>query len=171
MAITGFTSGPMAPAAAYEIIRQKEGKGEYGYFTGKNQITVAKTGDKGYKKTNSNNVISGKKNDDKVNVNVKTDTRGVELLDIGGAIFPPLGLLNIGRDPIGTQRPVFDISGSPAAMAQYEQMGGGPAFENKPDDGLGGALSSIGSGLSIAGALIPIGLGIMLLSQIKGLFK
>ena len=161
--ITKFTKGPMAPAAVYEIVRQQEGKGEYGVFTGKNQITINKAGGGNNKTTNDDITITGNQ-----------DQQGLDWWKTLGTFFPPAKLLDFGQFPVGTTLPpTFTISGSPDALARYNDLmpsGAAPTDTSGPLDSINEGIGAVGKAIPILILIAVAGAGIGLFSKFKGLF-
>ncbi len=105
----------------------------------------------------------------------KTDTtRGVDPWSYAGSLlFGVPGAIASGVMALQKDTPVTRVTGKPEDVAKFTGMTGG--ISSVPNAGaadpFGGALESIGTGLKYAGILIPVGLGVMLLSQVKGLFN
>ncbi len=99
-------------------------------------------------------------------------TQGMDWIKAVGSVFPPVKLLDIGRQPVGTLLPpVIETTGTPEAMAQYQAIAPTPTTAPTTTDPFAGALKGIESGLNLASAALPIMLGVMLMTQVKGLFK
>ena len=147
----------MAPAAVYEIVRQQEGKGEYGYIDPiKKTITV--------KPQHSNNTIS---------TTVQHKPREPDILDVAGAFFPPAKLLTLGRLPVGTTTPSITYEGSPEAMAAYSNLmpsGATTTDTASPLDSINEVIGAVGKALPILILIAVAGAGIGLFSKFKGLF-
>lgn len=106
----------------------------------------------------------------KVSIDVGTETRYPDLADLVGSFFPPVQLLyNMGRDPIGTQKPAIKITGDPSAINQLQ----GPIAKPVSDDdlGLGKITGQFGSLITIAIPLLLIGFAASTLKSFKGLFS
>jgi len=129
--------------------------------------------------SNIKDKATGNKNNGggEVKVNIAPgETKGFSALDLAGTFFPPAQLYNISQGglPPGTKMPPeTEISGSPEEVAKLKT---GVDLKPKSNGGGGsdpfaGALKSIGGGLKLAGMAIPVMIGVMILSQLKGLFK
>jgi len=90
----------------------------------------------------------------------------------GEWIFPPIGLWNMmfGKHDLQTGLPGAENPAYTQWKDQYLPTGGGNGG-TKTSDPFSGALESMGTGLKLAGMAIPLMIGVMLLSQVKGLFK
>jgi len=91
---------------------------------------------------------------------------------LGEWIFPPVGLWNMmfGKHDLQTGLPGAENPAYTQWKDQYLPTGGGNGG-TKTSDPFSGALESMGTGLKLAGMAIPLMIGVMLLSQVKGLFK
>jgi len=105
-------------------------------------------------------------------IKVKTTTKGVNPLAYAGSLlFGVPGAIASGVMALQKDQPTTTIIGKPKDVAAYTGVIPGAAPGGAAADPFGGALGSIGTGLKYAGILIPAALGIMLLTQVKGLFK
>jgi hypothetical protein len=117
-----------------------------------------------------------KKNGNGKTVTVTPPKPPTQPMNLLGAIFPPLGL----KQQTEYLQKLQEFRSTPPTIT-FEGLTGEEALQLKDkfkrttpqpqQEPFGGALEGLGRGIKLAGYLVPIGLGVMLLSQIKGLFK
>ena len=157
MSIEGFTKGPMAPAAVYEIVRKQEGKGEYGHFTGW----------KGGKPTQ----ISITRKDPAANGNGNGGIPPVIPTppNMWEWIFPPAGLWNLATGP---KDPGTGLPGT-YTMDLLSGSGGGfldPGAAATPSDDIGGLIGNVSEAAKWILLLVVAGGAVGLIGKFKRLF-
>jgi len=122
-----------------------------------------------YRSPTKTNITTPSKQNDTVTQTITTERRSADWLDVVGSFFPPAQLFNIGRDPVGTERPVFTTTGTPEALAEFQGLTGGiPSTDT--GDTLSGALEGLGSLMKYAVPLVGIGLILSVFGKVKRLF-